>query len=266
MGNFRIAIPLIARRFWIGGLLFPALMASAQSPSALPNAPQPALLAASAPVPALPQTVARSHARRFRWRPYVNPGQPHHPLTAREKMNFWLHLETRPYSPLPSFFSAAYEQGTNGNPKFGTDSGAFGERLGAAFVRDASMRFFVGSAFPVLFHEDPRYYRMQNGSVVARGLWAGEQALVTHTDSGRLTPNYSDLLGHLAACALTLLYYPAPSANGRVVMESWATSVAGDAGNKLILEFVPSLARRWRQHRRHTHSRSSQTLPSTSIQ
>lgn len=263
MGNFRIAIPLMARRFWIGGLLFPALLASAQTPSTLPDAPRPALVAAAAPVP--PQSVTPSHARRFRWRPYVNPGRPHHPLTAREKMNFWLHLETVPYSPAPAFISAAFEQGIDGNPKFGTDSGAFGERLGAAFVRDASMRFFVGSAFPVLFREDPRYYRVAQGRIVTRGLQAGEQALVTRTDSGKLTPNYSDLLGHLAACALTPLYYPPPSANGRVVMEAWATSIAGDAGNNLLLEFVPSLMSRWRQHRRRIRSRSSQTSPSTSI-
>jgi hypothetical protein len=266
MGDFRIAIALIPRWFLFCGLLFPAVMAWPQSPSTLPDAPQPAMIATSATsIPAFPRTAGRPGVRHRRWRPYINPGQVLRPLTAGRKMKFWLHLEARPYSPLPSFMAAGFEQGLNSNPKFGTDSGAFGERLGAAFVRDASMRFFVSSLFPALLHEDPRYYRMQDGRIVARGLWAGKQALVTHTDSGRLMPNYSDLLGHLAACALTLFYYPASSANGRVVVETWATSIAGDAGNNLLLEFVPSIVNRWRRHRLRNRSRSSQKRRSTSI-
>ncbi len=180
-------------------------------------------------------------------------------------MMFWLHLETVPYAPIPSFVAAGFEQGIDGNPKYGTDEAGFGERLGAAAVRDASMRFFVSSFFPVLLHQDPRYYRNPRARIVRRGLWAGEQALVTHTDSGRITVNYSDILGHLAASVLTVYYYPARSANAGVVAETWATSIAGDAGNNLLLEFVPSIMSRWRRYRRR-QARSSQTPRSSSIQ
>lgn len=209
-----------------------------------------------APVPSHPHPAARHP-----WRPYVNPGQPVHPLTSGQKLRFWLHLETVPYSPLPSFIAAGFEQGTDGNPKFGADSGAFGERLGAAFIRDAGMRFFVSSLFPVVLHEDPRYFRKASGRIVPRGLYAGEQALLTRTGTGKITPNYSDLLGHLAACALTLAYYPAPSANGRVVLEAWTTSIAGEAGNNLILEFWPSIAKHWRRHRERVRARRSSRTP-----
>lgn len=185
----------------------------------------------------------------------MNPGQRVRALTAHEKLEFWLHQEVTPYSPAPTFLGAGYEQLVNGDPKYGSDSGAFGERLGAAFVRDATMRFFVSSAMPAVLHEDPRYYRRARGSIVGRGLWAGEQALVTRTDGGRRTVNYSDLLGHLAAAALTPAYYPAPSRSGRVVAEVWATSIAGDAGNNLFLEFMPSLRDRWRRHRRRMRER-----------
>ena len=195
--------------------------------------------------------------RKHRWKAYVNPWQPVSPLTRNQKLQFWLHLEVTSYSPLPTLFGAGYEQLIDGDPKFGTDSGAFGERLGAGFLRDASMRFFVSSAFPAMLHEDPRYYRKASGPIVRRGLWAGEQALVTRTDKGRQTVNYSDILGHLAACALTPLYYPAPSANGRVVVEAWLTSIAGDAGNNLFLEFWPSLRSRWRRHRQRIREQSS---------
>lgn len=232
-------------------------MACAQSTARLPGIPLPAIGAGSAAsIPVYPRANNRPGARLRGWRPYVDPDQEIRPLTAGQKMKFWLHLEAVPWSAAPSFVSAGFEQGVDGNPKFGTDSGAFGERLGAAFVRDATMRFFVSSFFPVVLREDPRYYRVAHGRIAARGVRAAEQALLTHTDSGHVRINYSDLLGHLAACALTPLYYPAPSANGRVVVEAWATSIAGDAGNNLLLEFVPSLVNRWQQHRRRSRFRS----------
>jgi hypothetical protein len=264
MKDFRKAHAQLRRWFFLGGLLFPAAIAHAQAPGLLPDAPQPAIAAAlplsrigQASAPAQPKT------RHLAWRPYVDPGQPFQPLSARQKMTFWLHLETQPWSPLPAFVSAAFGQGVNGDPKFGTDSGAFGERLGAAFVRQASMRFFVSSLFPVLLREDPRYFRVAHGRIVVRGLRAGEQALVTRTDNGRTAPNYSDLLGHLAACALTVYYYPAPSANGRVVAEAWVTSIGGDALNNLLLEFIPSVIHHFQRHRPRV--RSVQSLRSSSI-
>lgn len=193
-------------------------------------------------------------------------GQPAHSLTVGQKLRFWLHLEVEPYSPVPSFIAAGFEQGIDGDPRYGTDSGAFGERLGAAFIRDASMRFFVSSLFPVITREDPRYYRMAaRGRIVRRGLWAAEQALITHTDSGRVTINYSDLLGHLAASELTRAYYPHLSTGDSVVMEAWGTSIAGDAGNNLLLEFVPSIISRWRRYRRRVRARLSEGQAEASI-
>lgn len=238
---------------WLVGFVISSASAHSQSQALLPDAPQPS----SSGVGAQPLARPAHH----HWQPYLNPGQPIHPLTPGQKLRFWLHLEVAPTGPMASFVASGFEQGIDSNPKFGTDSGAFGERLGAAFIRDASMRFFVSSLFPVVLRQDPRYYRVASGSIVHRGLEAGRQALVTRTDSGRTAPNYSDILGHLAACALTPLYYPAPSANGRVVVEAWATSIAGDAGNNLILEFWPSIAQRWRRHRERVRARRSSRSP-----
>jgi hypothetical protein len=89
-------------------------------------------------------------------------------------MVFWLHEELEPSSPLPALVSAGYGQLTNSDPKYGTDEGAFGERLGAAFLRQASMRFFADSLLPTLDHEDPRYYREASGDYAARVLHAAE--------------------------------------------------------------------------------------------
>ena len=152
----------------------------------------------------------------------------------------------------PAVLSSGYEQLTDGDPKYGSDSAAFGQRFGAAVLRETSMRFFSDSLFPTITHEDPRYYRKAHGGVVKRGLYAAERVFVIRRNSGDLGINYSDTLGHLAAAALTPTYYPAPSANGRVVVTTWAVSLAGDAGGNLFLEFWPDVRDAVFHRHRHT--------------
>ncbi len=196
-----------------------------------------------------------SHATREKrkWAQFVDPGERIPPLYARDKWKFWLHQETTWYSLGPAFLSAGFGQLT-GAPAYGSDSGAFGDRLGAAVVRQATMRFLCSSAFPVFTHEDPRYFRKASGGYLGRAGWAAERAFVIQKDDGSHGVNYSNIVGHLVASALTPAYYPAPSANGHVVMETWATSIAGSAGNNLFLEFVPDAFNAWRRHKQNKQS------------
>lgn len=172
-------------------------------------------------------------------------------------MFYWLHREAEPSAALPGFISAGFGQLVNSDPKFGTDSAAFGERLGAAFLRQATMRFFVISLVPAIDHTDPRYLRKASGGYGGRALWATERAFVSQKDDGSRTFNNSDIFGHLAASALTPLYYPHSSSSSRVVMTTWATSIGGTIGNNLILEFFPDAINAWRRHHRQTHHDTS---------
>jgi hypothetical protein len=214
--------------------VFPAL---SQNTQGVPNAPTPQPDAGPPPVHASDTgTYAPS-----KWYGVVDPGEKVPPLNARDKMLFWMREEISPVGWVPTFSTAGWEQLTDEDPKYGTDSAAFGERLGAAVLRDASMRFFSDSLLPTLTHEDPRYFRKAYGTVVGRGIYAIEQVVVCPRDNGSRDFNYSDTLGHLAASALTVTYYPAPSANGRIVMRTWAVSLAGDASGNLFLEFWPDV-------------------------
>lgn len=246
----------------------------------LPEAPQPAILSAEsasassdsqdAPPPAQtrapgkPDASAASsinHAsfEKRKWARYVDPGERVPRLTRQDKLNFWLHEEVQPWASFPAFISAGFGQLTDGDPKYGSDSGAFGERLGAAFVRQASMRFFTNSLIPYSNGEDPRYFRKASGGYGARTWWAVEQTGLTRRDNGERSFNFSNVAGHLAASALTPLYYPAPSRSGRVVLTTWATSIAGSAGNNLFLEFWPDVENLWHRHRERVRSGSSRS-------
>lgn len=246
---------------WLPGLLCAVTLLHAQvlahpsdtgSASTLPDAPQPVQQSLpptasiqstppGKPAPGTAGSVDHASYQKRKWAQYVDPGEHVPRLDARDKMFFWLHEEARPSAALPAFVSAGYGQITNDDPKFGTDSGAFGQRLGAILIRQASMRFFSSSLIPTLDGEDPRYYRKADGSYFARTGWAAEQAFIGRRDSGRRTFNVSNIVGHLAASALTPAYYPERSAHASVVLSTWATSIAGSAGNNLFLEFWPDV-------------------------
>ncbi|MBB6145432.1 hypothetical protein HNQ77_003393 [Silvibacterium bohemicum] len=197
----------------------------------------------SQPLPNAPPDHAADtkHIAPNKWYGVVDPGERVAPLYSKDKLVFWLHEEVTPVSLLPAFVSAGYGQLTGGDPKYGIDSGAFGERLGAAAVREASMRFFSDSLFPFLTHSDPRYYRMGSGGFEARAGYAAERLFIEQRDSGAHGFNFSDIFGRLAASSLTAAYYPEPSVNAGVVFKTWGTSLAGAAANNLFLEFWPDI-------------------------
>ena len=240
---------------------------AAQGQSALlPDAPKPQVAVVDDPglldgaVSADPQAstggsspqaarpMAHASYEKRKWAQWVDPGERIPPLYAKDKWVFWLHEEARVSTVFPALVSAGYGQLTD-TPAYGSDSEAFGDRTGAAFLRQATMRFFCSSMFPVLYREDPRYFRKARGSYLRRAGWAAERTFITQRDSGSHGFNFSNILGHLAASALTPLYYPAPSANVRVVMQTWGTSIAGSAGDNLFLEFLPDAMRAWRRHK-----------------
>ena len=174
-------------------------------------------------------------------------------------MVYVLHEQFSPLALLPIFTSAGYGQLADSNPRYGVDSGAFGERLGADAVRQASMRFFADGLMPVVLHEDPRYYRKATGSYVSRGVYAAERSVIDRHDSGKNGFNFAGVSGRLFASALTAAYYPDPSVGAGVVLETWGTSIAGDAGNNLFREFLPDALRAWRHRHRHSAAAGSKT-------
>jgi hypothetical protein len=67
---------------------------------------------------------------------------------------------------------------------------------------------FTEGLFPVLLHEDPRYFRRGSGSTASRAGYALSRALVTHKDSAGTSFNYAEWLGNASAVAISNTYYP----------------------------------------------------------
>jgi len=174
-----------------------------------------------------------SHTTKF-----IEPGQDAPVLTTGDKVALGLRDAVSPFAIVGWFASAGYEQALNGSPNYGTDRGAFGQRLGAAALRDISEGIFSDSVMSVAFHEDPRYYRMgPSHNFFVRLAYAGTRPILSRTDSGHGTPNLALLTGTLAGSALASAYYPATNRGAAQTFATFGGSLGGSAIGDVVGEF-----------------------------
>lgn len=175
-----------------------------------------------------------------RWATVIAPGQQAPELTGKDK--FW--MGARDSVSLTSMAgwlaSAGWSHLLDNSPNYGTDKGAFGQRLGAAAIRNISEDIFSTSVMAPAFHEDPRYYRMgsRGHSLTQRAVYAATRVFITRSDSGSATVNLALLTGNLEAAALTNTYYPARNRTARRTMLTFGTSLGGSALGFGVKEFL----------------------------
>lgn len=185
--------------------------------------------------PAPPQ-VAPIHTK------YILPGMTAQPISARDKVMIGLQDSYSLMNFGGMFAAAGYEQLRNSEPNYGTDRGAFGERVGAAAIRDTTQGVFTDAVFAPLLHEDPRYYvEGPQYSTIHRALYAVTRPLITRTDSGRKTLNGALLLGYASSSLLNNAYYPAINRNARDTATAFGGSLGGSALGFLLSEFSSSI-------------------------
>jgi hypothetical protein len=231
------------------GLTAPAFAQVGQGPVELPEIAHVAALSeASRALPVAPVVHKMAIAAVLPTRKYaqvIEPEETAQQFTSTDKMMFSFSEVARPITLLPALYSASYEQLFNADPKYGHDAAAFGEKFGASMLRSASVRVFSDGILASAFHQDPRYYRIGEGSVIHRGLRSAMQSLVRRGDDGASQINFSGIGGRAAAAALTVTYYPEPSITAAVVASIFLISIATDAGGDLLLEFIPSVIHRF---------------------
>lgn len=173
---------------------------------------------------------------------YIEPRQTAQTLTDRDKVIFGIRQEATIYFPLGAAGSAGYSHLANGSPNYGTNSDAFAQRLGAAFARNASQNIFSDSLLAPLLHEDPRYYVMGNRrNGFARAAYAISRVLLTKSEAGDTTPNFSLLGGYAGAAGLTNAYYPPDNRGFSETAKTFGGSLGGAAFSNIVREFLPDL-------------------------
>lgn len=174
------------------------------------------------------------------------------PPSPSEKWNLFETETLAPITLAAGVFDAGISQASNGVPNYGRGfSPGFVERFGAGFGDIASQNFFGDFVMASVLHEDTRYVR--RGPAVkfwSRMGYAISRSVVTHTDGGRATFNWSNVLGTGMSAGLSNAYYPPQNRKTGVTLADWATEVAGSGFANLFPEFWPDF-RGWVRRRLH---------------
>src|SRR5207248_1915027 len=120
----------------------------------------------------------------------------------------------------------------------GQGAAGYGKRFGASYADLASSTFFGSAIFPSLLKQDPRYFYQGTGSRKSRALHAIASAFICRGDNKRWQPNYSSILGTLAASGLSNAYYPEKDRGVALTFENTAIGTGGNAVINLLQEFV----------------------------
>jgi hypothetical protein len=167
-------------------------------------------------------------------------------LDAHQKFDMFVETSIDPVTFIGAAASAGFSQWQNDDSKWGQGAGAYGKRYAAALIDSAASNFFGQFFYPVIFRQDPRYYRKGNGSTRARLGHAMAHTFAARSDSGNVMPNYSLWATTASTVALANIYHPGnhqgfPPAATRV-----GISIGGDMGYDMLREFWPEVVRKLR--------------------
>lgn len=159
-------------------------------------------------------------------------------MEAKQKFQLGLRSIIDPVSFLSVAGVAGAEQYRNIFPAYGGGIEGYGKRYGAALANHVSGTLLGRAVYPSIFHQDPRYFYKGTGSIGARAAYAVSSAVIARGDDGRRMPNYSRVLGHFSAAALSNFYYPSSDRGGSLVLLNGLAGIGADAAGNLIREFV----------------------------
>ncbi|HEY6305328.1 MAG TPA: carboxypeptidase-like regulatory domain-containing protein [Candidatus Angelobacter sp.] len=160
------------------------------------------------------------------------------PLSSKQKFELAWKTMIDPVTFGLTGISAGVQQAQNVFPAYGQGAQGFSKRFGAAYV-DAATSTFIGNAIlPSLLKQDPRYFYKGTGSVPSRILYAIANSVICKGNNQRWQPNYSAIVGGLAAGGISNLYYPAQDRGAALVFENTAIGTGTTAVFNLFQEFV----------------------------
>lgn len=129
-------------------------------------------------------------------------------LTSGQKFHLFAKSAFDPAEFAVTGLQAGIAQAENSFPGYGQGAEGYGKRYGAAFTDQVSSNFFSNYFYPVLLKEDPRYFRLGQGSINHRIWYSLEQEFVCVTDKGTRRFAFSNVLGAFTSGGISNAYYP----------------------------------------------------------
>ena len=172
-------------------------------------------------------------------------------LSSKEKFQ----LATRDAFDPGAFFTTALLTGLSHwqqqyYPAIPLGAKGYAERYGLNFLDNASSTYLSEAIIPSLTHQDPRYFRLGEGSIPKRLGYSLSRLLIARSDSGKWVVNGAQLGGGFAAGAIANLYYPASERSVKNTVVRFGINLGTDGLSNLGREFWPDIAKLMSRHKK----------------
>jgi hypothetical protein len=137
---------------------------------------------------------------------------------------------------------AGQSQLANSNPSFGQGVAGFARYWSTSYADFVIGDYMTEAIFPIILHQDPRYFRRGRGNGWTRLGYAAGQVLWTHNDSGSSGFNYSEVVGNSVAVAISNSYY-ADNRDASSACVKLVSQIGVDAASNVLKEFWPEISR-----------------------
>lgn len=160
-------------------------------------------------------------------------------LSTKQKFELAWKSSVDPVTFAASGAIAGFQQADDSFSGYGQGTQGFAKRFAASYGDSFIGNMIGGAILPSVLKQDPRYFYKGTGSTRSRVFYALANAVVCKGDNGRWQPDYSGILGSLAAGGISNLYYPAKNRNGvQLTFENTLLGIAGSGIGNLFQEFL----------------------------
>lgn len=166
------------------------------------------------------------------------------PLTSAQKFHLFVKGAVDPFEFVAAGIQAGIGQANNEFPSYGQGAAGYGKRYGAALADGVSSEFFSNFFYPVLLKQDPRYFRLGEGSLKHRIGYSLAQEFVCRKDNGGRTFNFSNVLGAVTTGGIANVYYPASDRGFGLTMSRAGIALIYSSAGGLLDEFWPDIQRK----------------------
>ena len=171
---------------------------------------------------------------------------PFAPITAKQKMTIaFKDSFDWPVYPTAGAFAALYQL-EDQNHSYGQGMSGYAKRFAAAYGDQMIGNMMTEGIVPSLVHQDPRYFRLGQGTKKSRAWYAVTQIVVDRTDSGHKTFNVPEWGGNALAVAISNVYSP-DARNAHDNVQKLLVACATDTFSNILKEFWPDVKRRLRK-------------------
>ncbi len=142
---------------------------------------------------------------------------------------------------------AGVAQLQDSTPEFHTGAPAYARYYWHNFVDQTDENLWVDFLLPTALHQDARFYTLGSGSpgrhhgFAKRAGYAFSRMLITRTDSGGSSFNYSEVVGAAVSAGIANLYYPSSNRGWSQTAGRWSLNLGIDGASFILREFWPDI-------------------------